>query len=171
MACLEFWEGNRRRNKVHIDINDIFMLIFITKRTVCVPLASVWMHPPDFSCSVLKSFSTTPPLPCSFAEGDSPRGTDMLTKPATVLNIHKCLSQTENRLPKSNQYLHTEVCFYKRKLNMETFHNFKSQCSVTKHFISLIQLTNYTWVVLPKDTQASTLKSSITAGDTHMEYI
>lgn len=33
----------------------------------------------------------------------------------------------------------------KKKINMETFQNFKSQCSVTKHIIPLIKLTYYTY--------------------------
>lgn len=34
---------------------------------------------------------------------------------------------------------------YSEKINMETFQNFKSQCSVTKHIIPLIKLTYYTY--------------------------
>lgn len=48
---------------------------------------------------------------------------------------------------------------------METFQNFKSQCSVTKHIIPLIKLTYYTyeWYCL-ETLEPQLLKSSITAG-------
>lgn len=73
------------------------------------------------------------------------------------LHVHwtsYCIIHTQINTPslsltkqtKPNPYPHTQLCFQStEKINMETFQNFKSQCSVTKHIIPLIKLTYYTY--------------------------
>lgn len=115
------------------------------------PISSHMIHPQDSSCSVSKS----------------PR--ERLFYPVLAwrqpslwhLHVHQtshCIKHTQINtaslsLTKQNKIkpISTYKSMYSEKINMETFQNFKSQCSVTKHIIPLIKLTYYTWVVLPKD--------------------
>lgn len=123
----------------------------------------------------------TPLLPCSCMEEFPPCGTYMFTKTPTVLNIHEstlnllCVTTQKKKKKKIKPISrYRSMCSEGGKKNqtlkrlfffLPPLKNFKSQCSVTKHIIPLIKLTLlYTWVVLPKDTRASTPWSSITAG-------
>lgn len=84
-----------------------------------------------------------------FCGGNSPCGTYMFTKPPTVLNIHKSTLHVylilENRMPNQTNIYTQKYVSRKKKINTETFQNFRNQCSVTKHIIPLIHLTNYTY--------------------------
>lgn len=85
-----------------------------------------------------------------FCGGNSPCGTYMFTKPPTVLNIHKSTPHVylKQKIECQIKPLSTYRRMYlekKIKINTETFQNFRSQCSVTKHIIPLIHLTNYTY--------------------------
>lgn len=139
--------------------------------TAVCSVSNNMMHPRNISCSVSKFPGSTPLLPCSCVEGNSSRGTYMFTKPPTVFNIHKStlhlyLINKREQKRKPNPYLHTEVCIQReKKINMETFQKlqksvFSNQAHHTPHHTDIL----YIWVVLPKDTRASTPWSSITAG-------
>lgn len=60
----------------------------------------------------------------------------------TYTNQH-CIS-ISNKTNKTKP-ISTYGSMFSEKINMETFQNFKSQCSVTKHIIPLIKLTYYTY--------------------------
>lgn len=112
-------------------------------------LSGYMIYPQKSSCSVFKYPRATPLLPCSCVQGTLPMALTLSPNlPPNVLNIHKStlhLSQEKKKKKKQKSNSSTYRSMYSEKINMETFQNFKSQYSVTKHIIPLIKLTYYTY--------------------------
>lgn len=131
-------------------------------RSMCSPdVTSYWpkstrsisgdiIHPREISCWVCKSSSATPLLPCSCVEGTLPVAltySPNLPLYLTYTNQH-CTSISKRKQNKNQTHIYIQKYVFReeeKKINMETFQNFKSQCSVTKHIIPLIKLTYYTY--------------------------